>query len=142
MFPRAPPKSRSLSAVSEAPIDLLSFLVFDELAQRGERLLERREKQTQFRDSQKSLENFDFHFNKKMKRSLVFDLATGAFIAPPRRRPISRSPGTGKSSSWLRPSAKPPFNGGTACSTAKPALCSMSWPKRSSMARAKRECSS
>jgi hypothetical protein len=25
--------------------------------------------------------NFDFNFNRKMNRSLVFDLATGAFIA-------------------------------------------------------------
>ena len=64
-----------------APIDLISCLVSDELARRGERLLERRKKQAQFRDAQKSLDNFDFNFNKKMNRSLVFDLATGAFIA-------------------------------------------------------------
>ena len=64
-----------------APIDLLSCLVSDELARRGERLLERRTKQAQFRDSQKTLDNFDFAFNKKMNRSLVFDLAAGAFIA-------------------------------------------------------------
>ena len=30
---------------------------------------------------QKTLDNFDFAFNKKMNRSLVFDLATGTFIA-------------------------------------------------------------
>ena len=42
-----------------APIDLLSCLVSDELARRGERLLERRTKQAQFRDSQKTLDNFD-----------------------------------------------------------------------------------
>jgi len=33
------------------------------------------------RDPQKSLDNFDFNFNQKMNRSLVFDLASGAFIA-------------------------------------------------------------
>ena len=33
-----------------APIDLISCLVSDELARRGERLLERRKKQAQFRD--------------------------------------------------------------------------------------------
>jgi DNA replication protein DnaC len=27
------------------------------------------------------LENFDFNFNKKLNRSLVFDLATAAFIS-------------------------------------------------------------
>jgi len=64
-----------------APIDLISCLVSDELARRSERLLERRKKQAQFRDAQKTLDNFDFTFNKKMNRSLVFDLATGAFIA-------------------------------------------------------------
>jgi hypothetical protein len=38
-----------------APIDLLSCLVSDEMARRGERLLERRRKQAQFRDSPKTL---------------------------------------------------------------------------------------
>jgi DNA replication protein DnaC len=75
-------ETRLRQAQSEplAPIDLISCLVSDELARRGERLLERRKKQAQFRDAQKSLDNFDFNFNKKMNRSLVFDLATGAFI--------------------------------------------------------------
>ena len=38
-----------------APIDLISILVSDELARRSTRLLERRRKQTQFRDPQKTL---------------------------------------------------------------------------------------
>src|SRR5206468_2422569 len=59
-----------------APIDLLSCLVSDELRRRSDRLLERRKKEAEFRDPQVSLENFDFNFNKKMNRSLVFDLAT------------------------------------------------------------------
>jgi DNA replication protein DnaC len=80
-----------------APIDLLSCLVSDELARRGERLLERRTKQAQFRDSQKTLDNFDFAFNKKMNRSLVFDLATGAFIARHEDALFLGPPGTGKS---------------------------------------------
>ena len=63
------------------PIDFLSCLVSDELTRRGDRLLERRKKQAEFRDPQKNLDNFDFNFNTKMNRSLVFDLATGAFIA-------------------------------------------------------------
>ena len=64
-----------------APIDFISCLVSDELTRRSERLLERRRKQAQFRDPQKTLDNFDFNFNKKMNRSLVFDLATATFIA-------------------------------------------------------------
>jgi len=64
-----------------APIDLLSCLVTDELNRRSDRLLERRRKQAGFRDANRTLDNFDFTFNPKMNRSLVFDLATGGFIA-------------------------------------------------------------
>src|SRR5712691_9050788 len=64
-----------------APIDLISCLVSDELTRRSDRLLERRRKEAQFRDPHTTLDNFDFNFNKKMNRSLVFDLATAAFIA-------------------------------------------------------------
>src|SRR5258708_13284642 len=76
-------ETRPHQAQAEAmpPIDFLSCLVSDELTRRGDRLLERRTKQAEFRDPQRSLENFDFNFNKKMNRSLIFDLATGAFIA-------------------------------------------------------------
>ncbi len=42
-----------------APIDFLSCLVADELTRRGDRLLERRRKQAQFRDPQVTLDNFD-----------------------------------------------------------------------------------
>ena len=63
-----------------APIDLISILVSDELACRSKRLLERRHKQAQFRDPNKLLDNFDFQFNPKMNRGLVFDLATAAWI--------------------------------------------------------------
>jgi DNA replication protein DnaC len=79
---------------SMAPIDLISCLVSDELTRRGDRLLERRRKQAQFRDPQKTLDNFDFTFNPKMNRSLVFDLATSAFIA---RHEDSLLLGSGKS---------------------------------------------
>src|SRR5688572_7427140 len=64
-----------------APIDLISCLVSDELVRRSDRLLERRRKEAQFRDPDKTLDNFDFTFNKKMNRSLVFDLATANFVA-------------------------------------------------------------
>ena len=88
---------RQAQAEAMAPIDLLSCLVSDELTRRNERLLERRRKQAQFRDSQKTLDNFDFNFNKKMNRSLVFDLATGAFIARHEDALFLGPPGTGKS---------------------------------------------
>src|SRR2546423_9706580 len=79
------------------PIDFLSCLVSDELTRRGDRLLERRTKQAEFRDPQRSLDNFDFNFNKKMNRSLVFDLATAAFIAKHEDALFLGPPGTGKS---------------------------------------------
>jgi DNA replication protein DnaC len=78
-------------------IDFLSCLIADELQRRGDRLLERRKKQAAFRDPHKSLDNFDFDFNKKMNRSLVFDLAGGAFIARHEDALFLGPPGTGKS---------------------------------------------
>ncbi len=80
-----------------APIDLISCLVSDELTRRGDRLLERRRKAAEFRDPQKTLDNFDFNFNKKMNRSLVFDLATANFIAKHEDGLFLGPPGTGKS---------------------------------------------
>src|SRR5436305_7332332 len=71
---------RQAQAEAMAPIDLISCLITDELTRRSDRLLERRRKQAGFRDAHKTLDNFDFTFNPKMNRSLVFDLATGAFI--------------------------------------------------------------
>ena len=82
---------------SMAPIDLISCLVADELTRRGDRLLERRRKQAQFRDPQKTLDNFDFTFNPKMNRSLVFDLAPSAFIARHEDSLLVGPPGSGKS---------------------------------------------
>jgi DNA replication protein DnaC len=64
-----------------APLDLVSALVSDELCRRQDRLLERRHKLARFRDPERSLDTFDFDFNKKMNRALVYELATARFIA-------------------------------------------------------------
>jgi hypothetical protein len=40
-----------------------------------------RRKQVGSRDPQKTLDNFDFPFNPKKNRTLVFHLAMGTFIA-------------------------------------------------------------
>ncbi len=71
---------RQAQAEPMAPIDLISCLVSDELSRRSDRLLERRRKQARFRDPNKTIDNFDFTFNPKMNRSLIFDLATASFI--------------------------------------------------------------
>jgi len=78
-------------------LDLISCLVADELARRGDRLLERRRKQAQFRDPLKTLDNFDFTFNKKMNRSMVFKLASGPLIARREDALFLGPPGSGKS---------------------------------------------
>src|SRR5476649_170921 len=80
-----------------APIDLISCLVSDELTRRSDRLLERRRKEAQFRDPQTTLDNFDFGFNPKMNRSLVFDLATCAFVGKREDALFLGPGGTGKS---------------------------------------------
>jgi DNA replication protein DnaC len=80
-----------------APIDLLATLVNDELTRRSDRLLERRRKQASFRDPDKTLDNFDFQFNPKLNRSLVFDLATGSFIDRREDALFLGPGGTGKS---------------------------------------------
>jgi DNA replication protein DnaC len=88
---------RQAQAEAMAPIDLISCLVSDELTRRADRLLERRRKQAGFRDPDKTLDNFDFTFNPKINRSLVFDLATGVFIGKREDALFLGPGGTGKS---------------------------------------------
>jgi DNA replication protein DnaC len=88
---------RQAQAEPMAPIDLISCLVTDELTRRSDRLLERRRKQAAFRDPQRTLDNFDFGFNPKMNRSLVFDLATCAFVGKREDALFLGPGGTGKS---------------------------------------------
>jgi len=80
-----------------APIDLISTLVQDELTRRTDRLLERRRKQAAFRDAHKTLDNFDFDFNKKMNRHVVYELATTRFITEHEDALFLGPPGSGKS---------------------------------------------
>ena len=80
-----------------APIDLVSALVGDELQRRQDRLLARRHKQARFRDPDRALDSFDFAFNKKMNRSLVYELATARFITQREDALFLGPPGTGKS---------------------------------------------
>ena len=88
---------RHAQAEPMAPIDLISCLVSDELARRADRLLERRRKHAGFRDANKTLDNFDFTFNPKLNRSLVFDLATAGFIQRREDALFLGPGGTGKS---------------------------------------------
>ena len=80
-----------------APLDLVATLVSDELQRRQDRLFERRHKQAGFRDADRSLDRFDFDFNKKMNRALIHELATARFIGQRDDALFLGAPGTGKS---------------------------------------------
>lgn len=80
-----------------APLDLVGALVQDELQRRQDRLLDRRVKRAGFRDVGRTLDTFDFDFNRKLDRRLVFELAAGHFIAKHEDALFLGPPGTGKS---------------------------------------------
>jgi DNA replication protein DnaC len=92
-------ESRLRQAQTEkmAPLDLVSALVSDELLRRQDRLFERRTKLAGFRDPERSLASFDFEFNKKMNRALLYDLATARFVSQREDALFLGPPGTGKS---------------------------------------------
>jgi DNA replication protein DnaC len=88
---------RQAQAEKLVPLDLVATLVSDELQRRQDRLFERRHKQARFRDPDRSLDRFDFDFNKKMNRSLVYELATARFVQQREDVLLLGPPGTGKS---------------------------------------------
>jgi DNA replication protein DnaC len=92
-----PTRLQHAQAERMAPLDLVAMLVSDELQRRQDRLFERRHKHAGFRDADKALDRFDFDFNKKMNRALVFDLATAAFVGRREDALFLGPPGTGKS---------------------------------------------
>lgn len=84
-------------AANMTPIDFLSVLVSDELVRRQDRLIDRRLKQASFRDNGKTLDSFEFDFNRKIDRRLICELGTGRFIAQREDCLLLGPPGTGKS---------------------------------------------
>ncbi len=92
-------ETRTLQAQTESmsPVDFLSSLVNDELTRRQDRLIERRIKKAGFRDRGKTLDTFDFRFNSKLDRKLVFELATARFVEQCEDALFLGPPGTGKS---------------------------------------------
>ena len=92
-------ETRLLQAQTErqVPLDFLSALVGDELVRRQDRLLARRLKDAAFRDVGRTLDTFDFDFNRKMNRKLVFELATARFVNQHEDALFLGPPGTGKS---------------------------------------------
>lgn len=76
--------------------EFLELIFADELNVRGQRKIARRTKAANFRDL-KTLEDFDFSFNPKIDRKLIYDLAAGAFLDQQRDILFIGPPGTGKS---------------------------------------------
>lgn len=74
----------------------LEIIFQDELHVREQRLIERRRKTASFRDT-KTLEDFDWNFNASIKRSQVYELASGHFIRQHRDVLLLGPPGLGKS---------------------------------------------
>jgi DNA replication protein DnaC len=88
---------RQAHAEKLVPLDLVSTLVADELLRRQDRLFDRRHKQAGFRDPDRSLDRFDFDFNKKMNRALIHELATARCVGQREDALFLGPPGTGKS---------------------------------------------
>ena len=63
---------------------------------RYERMVARRTRAASFRD-QKTLEDFDWDFNRSVKRKRIFDLAAGEFVRKRRDVLLLGPPGVGKS---------------------------------------------
>ncbi|MEZ6037406.1 MAG: IS21-like element helper ATPase IstB [Planctomycetota bacterium] len=78
-------------------VDFLATLVHDEMNRRQDRLIDRRIKKAGFRDHGRTLDNFDFAFNPKMDRKLIFELGSCRFIAQRQDALMLGPPGTGKS---------------------------------------------
>jgi DNA replication protein DnaC len=76
--------------------EFLELILQDEMSVRDERQIERRTRTACFRD-QKTLEEFDWDFNRTIRRKLFFDLASGEFVRQHRDVLLVGPPGVGKS---------------------------------------------
>ena len=76
--------------------EFLELILQDELLVRQERQIARRLKAADFREL-KSLEDFDWSFNPKIKKNEMYELATGHFLKERRDVLFCAPPGTGKS---------------------------------------------
>ena len=77
-------------------VEFLELILQDELAVRQERLITRRTTAAAFRE-QKTLEDFDWDFNRTIKRKQIHDLAAGGFVRQHRDVLVVGPPSVGKS---------------------------------------------
>ncbi len=76
--------------------EFLELALADELAVRQERLISRGLKTAAFRE-QKTLEDFQWDFNRSIKKKQIYDLAAGTFVRQHRDALLVGPPGVGKS---------------------------------------------
>jgi len=76
--------------------EFLELVLADELAVRQERGVARGLKAADFRE-QKTLEDFEWDFNRTIKKKQIYDLAAGAFVRQHRDALLVGPPGVGKS---------------------------------------------
>jgi DNA replication protein DnaC len=76
--------------------EFLELALADEMAVRHERLIGRGLKTAAFRE-QKTLEDFQWDFNRTIKKKLIYDLAAGGFVRQHRDVLLVGPPGVGKS---------------------------------------------
>jgi DNA replication protein DnaC len=76
--------------------EFLELALADEMAVRQERLIARGLKAAAFRD-QKTLEDFQWDFNRTIKKKQIYDLAAGGFVRQHRDVLLVGPPGVGKS---------------------------------------------
>jgi len=77
-------------------LEFLELILQDELTVRGDRLIERRVKSAGFREL-KTIDHFDFSFNRSINKKQIFNLATCRFIREARDVLWLGPPGVGKS---------------------------------------------
>lgn len=76
--------------------EFLELVLADELSVRQERLIARGLKVAGFRE-QKTLDDFNWDFNRSIKKKQIFDLAAGSFVRQHRDVLLAGPPGVGKS---------------------------------------------
>jgi len=76
--------------------EFLELALADELAVRHDRLVARRTKAASFRE-QKTLEDFDWDFNRSIKKKPIYDLAAASFVRQHKDVLLVGPPGVGKS---------------------------------------------
>lgn len=76
--------------------EFLELVLADEVAVRQERLVARGLKTAAFRE-QKTLEDFQWDFNRSIKKKQIYDLAAGGFVRQHRDVLLAGPPGVGKS---------------------------------------------